>query len=197
MGKNLNKFSLLHLGVVTWILLFGVILSPAASAITCSDLANGWTFWDKDGAVLLTWEKPSSSESSRILGFEFQRNFNLRDVILRNEDEYLTGHYIDGSECPGIEVVDITINPVTGGTTSVARDFISWDPDKEIWQEFLNSNWDLLGTELTDTSVHCGWVHDGPVIGSQFFYQIRPIILVQDRYGQWRIHWANCRLRMT
>lgn len=190
MGKNLNKFGLSHLGVVVWTILLGVILSPAAIAFTASDLANGWTFWGEDGAVLMTWERPSSSESSRILGFEIRRNFGLRDIVLRGEDEFWAGYDIDASEPAGIEVVDLEIDSATGGLILVSRDFIPWLPDEEgnpTWEEFLNDNWDLLGIDLTTTFVHFGWVPSGPSIGRPQTYGIRPIILVQDRNGQWHL----------
>jgi len=189
MGKHLNKFGVLCLGVVAWTLLFGVILSPVASAFTASDLATGWSWWHEDGAVLMTWERPSGTEANRILGYEIWRNFGLRDIVLRNDDEFSSGYDIDASEPAGIEVVDLEIDQITG-SFSFSREFISWLPDEEgnpTWEEFFNDNSDLLGTDLTDISVHFGWVPSGPSIGQLQIYRIRPIILAQDRYGLWHI----------
>ena len=184
MRKHLNKpFSQTLLLCILCL----AVTTPAWASV--SDLANGWTFWRENGAVLMTWERPSGPEASRILGYEIWPYSGLRDIVLRGEDEFWRGYYIDASEPAGIAVLDVEIDSVTG-EPYFEQYFIYWLPDEEgnpTWTEFLSDNWDLLGTDLTDTSVHYGWVPSGPVIGQPQIYQIRPIIIVQDRNGQWHI----------
>lgn len=186
MGKYLKRNSCRVLLAAVVLLLMAAV---PAMAFSVSDWANGWSAWGEYGAVLMIWERPSSSEASRVMGFEIWRNFELRDIVLREDDSYVMGYCLDTAEPAGIAVVDLEIDLVTG-SHGYTRDFIYWEPDEEgnpTWQEFLGDNQDVLGVELTNTSVHYGWVPTGPNIGQLQFYRIKPIIIEQDQFGQWHL----------
>ncbi len=154
-------------------------------------------------SAIITWEAYQGSERSRIIGYEVRRSGELVAVVVGVAGQQ--NLVIDAPNSPGFNTLEIIIDTVSGGLAEVLPDSEAWDPDIEIdedtgeitinnpWFEFVDDNSEDAGVFITPDSILYGWFPSelpgddlgGMYPGRFYQYQIRPLLVQQDREGIW------------
>ena len=154
-------------------------------------------------SAIITWEAYQGSERARIIGYEVRRSGELVNVVVGVAGQ--ENLIIDAPNSPGFVTLEITIDPETGGLLDVLPDSEAWDPDFEVdeetgevtinspWFDFVDDNAEDAGIFITGDSILYGWFPSelpgddlgGMYPGRFYQYQIRPLLVQQNRDGIW------------
>ncbi len=147
-------------------------------------------------ATIVSWEGYQGTEGRRILGYDLRRSGEIVEIFTGGP----TGTtFIDGAQPPGVMIVELTLDPLSGAVTTFLRDFIQWipteiDPDtgeltNPTFADFVDSNIDATNLDISSDFHHYGWfTGDGDELGGVipgvvYQYQIAPILIRQVNPG--------------
>ncbi|MCJ7751212.1 MAG: hypothetical protein MUQ65_08975 [Armatimonadetes bacterium] len=152
-------------------------------------------------SALITWDAYQGGEGGRIIGYEIVRSGQLAAVVVTDAGQQNIVY--DTPQVPRFQELTITIDTVTGGFASVDGTWEVWDPDIDYeadpitigspWADFFSDNASDPSRELTNDQITYRWFpsispgddYGGMYAGSSYQYAIRPLLVRQDRFGEW------------
>ncbi|MCJ7751214.1 MAG: hypothetical protein MUQ65_08985, partial [Armatimonadetes bacterium] len=154
-------------------------------------------------SALITWDAYQGGESARLIGYEIRRGGEIVAIVMGVVGQETL--IVDAPNSPGFQTFEIIIDTVTGGLAEVLPGGESWNPEFDVdedtgevtignpWFDFVDDNAADAGIFITEDSITYGWFPSmqpgddlgGLVAGRYYQYQIRPLLVQQDRDGTW------------